>query len=491
MRFLRKIFAPLDLTQGTPYKRLIRFAIPILLSTLLSNAFSLINALILKTTVGSDSVTAVNATGTISSILFNFAYGCTSGFAVIMANKKGKNDEEGQAKTFYTCLFLSLIIGALITTIGLLSYKKLLIVLHLEAYFIKASQYYQIILFSFIFMLLSNLMSNFVTCLGDSAISLVVSLAGTLVNVGLGFLFTGYIKLDTRGVALATLIANIFTFSLNLTYLYRNHKHLRPRKEFVKLDKSLAWECLKMGLPLGFQWSVLFIGSFYQQRRVNQFGVETIVVNGVEKTVGYATMAHTCYSSFESYMTIPLSVMSTALLHFVGQNYGAKNKQRIKQGIKAAIIIDICCYALILGIAMPLIDKVPYIFLSSQDINDRVMYYSSTYLRVLLPFLICQGMLQLSRSILQGVKKPMIPFASGLGELCARILVCAFIPSLINPSNPLSDESYLGLCFSTPAAWLVSVIVMGGAVIHFVVVKKLNIVDKVENKNLQILTKGL
>lgn len=97
---IKKLFKPVDLTIGSPWKVMLFFAVPILLSTLLNNAFSLINALVLKSTVGGDSVTSINSTGNISSILFNFAYGCTSGFAVLASNKFGQKDNEGLKKSF-------------------------------------------------------------------------------------------------------------------------------------------------------------------------------------------------------------------------------------------------------------------------------------------------------------------------------------------------------------------------------------------------------
>lgn len=69
-------------------------------------------------------------------------------------------------------------------------------------------------------------------------------------------------------------------------------------------------------------------------------------------------------------------------------------------------------------------------------------------------------------------QKPLIPFLSGIGELIARAFICLFIPNLINPTNPLSNESYIGLCFSTPLAWLVSVIIMGGSLIYYMYFSK-------------------
>jgi Na+-driven multidrug efflux pump len=472
MNWIKKIFSPIDLTKGTPWKKILLFAIPILLETILNNAFGLINALILKTTVGGDSVTAMNATGTISAILFNFAYGCTGGFAIIAANKAGAKDQAGIKKTFYMSLFLSVCLAVLITTVGLIFYKEMLEFLNIsDQYLEKSEQYYQIVLISFIFILINNMLSNFVNAMGNSSIPLVISISGTLVHILLGFLLTGVATLDTRGVAIASLCANAFDILLYLLYLDKKYRFLRPDREAFRLDGKLIGSLLALGLPLGFQWSILFIGSFYQARRVNQFGG------------GLATKATGCYGSFESYLTIPLSVIASALGQYVGQNYGARDKARIKAGIRDAFLIDLISYVGILIVGYFTAPYVPYIFLPASEVDDpesgpRIVYYTATYLRVISPFLICQGIVQLSRNSIEGIKKPLIPFLSGVGELFARILVCYLIPAQINPDNPLSDESYLGICFSTPIAWVVSVLVMGGSLLYLVYFKNLSVMDR-------------
>ena len=186
MERIKKLFKPIDLTKGTPWKVILLFAIPILISSILGNAFSLINALVLKVTVGGDSVTAINSTGTISSILFNFAYGCSSGFAVVSSNKHGAKDEAGIKKTFYNSIILSIIIAFIIVVIGFCCYRQLLNILNIdEIYLERASNYYQIILISFIFMMLSNYCANFLRSIGNSSMPLVISLLSTILNIGL------------------------------------------------------------------------------------------------------------------------------------------------------------------------------------------------------------------------------------------------------------------------------------------------------------------
>ena len=179
-----KLFKQIDLTIGKPWKVIIYLAIPIFLSQILGNAFSLINALVLKTTVGGDSVTAINSTGSISSVLFQFAYGCSGGFAIMLSSYYGKKDFENLKKSFYNAIYLCLLIGVVITVLGLIVYKDLLVLLNVdERYLLKAQNYYFILLLSFVFMLLANFLGNALRAIGDSTAPLLISLCSTFVNI--------------------------------------------------------------------------------------------------------------------------------------------------------------------------------------------------------------------------------------------------------------------------------------------------------------------
>ncbi len=456
MEKIKAFFAPRNLTQGTPWKQILAVAIPILLQSLISNAFGLINSLILKVTVGGDAVTAISATGSISAILFNFAYGAASGFAVIIGHAYGAKNYEQSRKAFFVSLLLSAGLGLLIILIGFLSLDSLLKVLNIgEQYQPGARSYFRMILGSFVLMILNNLLLNVLNVFGDTISSLLLSLSSTIVNVVFDFVFTGAIKLSTLGVGLSTLISNAFLLVAALLFFYRRYPLYHYQKGDFSFSRSLVWSLLKMGIPLGLQWSILFIGSFIQAQQVNLFGE------------GMATKATACYGSYEGYIVMPLSVLASAFLAFVAQNHGAGRTDRIQQGFRQALLMDVICYFLMMTVSIATARYVPYLFLPAEEVNERVIFYCSSYLMVLSPCIILQGGLQLSRSSLQGVEKPLIPFFSGIGELVARTLVCLFLPGLVSPDNPLSDKGYLAICFSTPLAWAFSFVFMGGFTLYY------------------------
>lgn len=466
MQTVKKIFKQIDLTIGSPYKALFFFALPLFLYQLLSSSFSLVNSLVLKQTVGGNSVAAINSTSSISLLIFQFAYGCSCGFTIMISEAFGKKDEQKLKKAFYNAIYLCIGIGTFITILGTFSYKALLTFLKIDSiYFEQAANYYQILLIGFIFALLSYYFANILRAVGDSFAPLVISFITTLVNIILAFLLTAVIKLDTRGVAIATVLSNFLSVVISFVYINKKYSYFKHQGFFEKIDWTLCFRMLRVGLPLGFQWSILFFGSFFQARTINAFG------NGL------ATKAASCYSSFEGYITILFSTISNTLLNYVGQNFGKRDINRIKIGLKAMLITATIIWLILFASLYFIVDYVPYIFLPAGELNNYVegpiiVFYCSTYLKTILSLFFLQGYLSIFRVVLQGIQKTMLPFISGIGELIARIAVCAILPTLINPNNPTSNESYIGVCFATPAAWLFSAIIMGIGVFYYLFHKK-------------------
>ena len=452
----KNIFKAMDLTRGSIFKALFFFSFPMFLSSLVTSAFGLINSLVLKYTVGGDAVTAINVTGSISSLLFNFAYGAVSGFATITANHFGAKEEKQCGKSIYQSLLISLAISIIISTIGFIFLDPLLNFLNIDAtYIANARSYFIIILSMFPLLMLNNLLAAQLRALGNSFFPLLIALIQAGTNASFALLFTGPMNLGVEGAAFASLISYFVAVSIYVLYLLVKYPHYRPCKEFLTPDWKMISSLLKLGLPLGFQWSVLFIGSFVQSSVLNQFGA------------GAASKANACYINYESYISMVVLFLGNGLLTFVAQNYGANQIDRIRKAIKICWLSTFVLWLTTISIAMFIIPYVPYIFLPKEEVSEQVTYYVSTYCYIISFSLILQGTLRISRSVLEGIKKSLWPLLSGIGELAARISVCLLLPRLIDPADPLSNAAYVGVAFSNPSAWLTSVIIMGSAVLYF------------------------
>lgn len=470
----RNMFKSMDLTKGSIFKALFFFSLPLFLSSLISSAFGLINSLVLKYTIGGDAVTAINVTSSISQILFNFAYGAVSGFSTITANHHGSKNVKDSSKSVYQSLYISLLISLLISAIGFIFLDNFIEFLNIkEIYVTDAKTYFRIILAMFPLLMLNNLLAAELRALGNSFFPLVVSIIQAAVNVAFALLFTGPMKVGVGGAAYASLISYVVTLIIYVMYLYFKYPAYRPNKDILKLDWKMIGSLLKLGLPLGFQWSILFIGSFIQSSVINQFGE------------GAASKANVCSTSYEAYISMIVLFLGNGLLTFVAQNYGAKQIDRIRKATKICWISTLILWAATISVSIFVIPYVAYIFLPANEVTEQIQYYTTTYCYVVSFCLMLQGSLRIFRSVLQGIKKSLWPLLSGIGELGARTLVCLLLPSLINPNDPLSNASFVGVAFSNPSAWLASVLIMGLAVLYFMtkgVLKKETPTDTIEQK---------
>ena len=451
----KNMFKTMDLTKGSIFKALFFFSLPLFFSSLITSAFGLINSLVLKHTVGGFAVTAINVTGSISSLLFNFAYGAVSGFATITANHHGSKDVEGSRKSITHGFYISLVISLVISAIGFIFLDKLIAFLNIDdIYVADAKNYFMIILAMFPLLMFNNLLAAELRALGNSFFPLVVAIIQAAINVCFALLFTGPLEMGVRGAAFASLIAYSIAVTILFVYLLVKYPDYRPTKDSLKLDWSMVSSLLKLGLPLGFQWSILFIGSFIQSSVVNQFGA------------GAASKANVCSTNYESYISMVVLFLGNGLLTFVAQNYGAKQIKRIRKAVKVCWISMVALWMVTISVAIFIIPYFPYIFLPKDEVTDQIKYYVSTYCYVISFSLILQGSLRIFRSTLEGIKKSIWPLLSGFGELAARASVCLLLPKMINPADPISNSSYVGVAFSNPSAWLISVIIMGLAVLY-------------------------
>lgn len=457
MKTLKRMFGFIDLTKGSPLKVLLMFLLPLFITTLLTNSLNVVNTLILKVTVGGDSVTAINQTNALNAILLNFAIGACSGFAVIGGQFFGKKDEENTKNAFHNSIVLVLIIGVILTLIGVLILTPTLTLLNVDQlYFKKAHDYYILIIIGLTIIILNQLMIAYLRVMGNSFFPLIISVTSALIQMLLVFLLTSrqLANLDTIGCGIATIMTNGVALIANYTYLIKKYPKLRFNLSSYRYNKVMANDLLKQGLPLGFQWSILFIGSFVLTRQINLFGPN-------------AGHGMTVYSNMEGYSGIFFSTIATSLLSFVSQNYGANQFERIKEGVKWALILDIGAYILVFIVGYILIPYAPSIFLNQEVINEEIRFYASTYLYILYPAIIFQSLLTLSRSTLQGIKKPLIPFLSGIGELAMRLLTSLLLPYIVDPNyvTTRSRSAYIALSFSNASAWLISTLIMGISVV--------------------------
>lgn len=473
MNKLKELFKPLDLTKGSVWKVIICFSIPILISYLFQQIYTIADAAICGQFLNKNQVAGVNNTGNIVFIVLQFAFGCTAGFSVITSKNLGQKNIAAVKRSLSTQIVLSLIISVLLTVISIFSINPLLKWIGLEKsvnpiqneIYQSAYVYVFIIFAGSITQIFYNLISSFLRSVGDSHTPLIFLIISTVLNIALDLLFIAVFKKGVAGAAIATIIAQAISAMGCFVYTFVKYKEYRLAKSDFRLEKNSVINHLKLGLPLAFQFSILCIGLIVMQAVIVKFDTSTdgiVISAAAQNGFGAAT-------KLNNFLMCPYNALGTAMLSYCGQNYGANETERVKKGVKDALAIAFVIFIICAAIGLLLTINGTYmkIFYSREKISDLAIRYGNTYLYCDLSLYYILGILCVLRNSLQGIEKSLFPFIAGVGELIARTVLCLVLPAMIN-NGPInvnaSKNALLGLTFADPLAWAVaSAVLLFGA----------------------------
>lgn len=455
---IKSLFKPIDLTKDKIWKVIVIFSIPILLSYLLQQIYTISDAAICGQLLNSNQVAGVNNTSNITFIVLQFAFGCTAGFSVVTANRIGQNDIDGARKSLLVQIILSFVIGILLTIFALLAINPLLAFIGVnkatnEEIYQAAYTYTFIIFLGSLAQIFYNLACSFLRSLGDSVTPLLFLLFSTILNVVLDIVFLAVFKWGVAGAAWATVIAQCLSAIGCFIFIFVKLKDYRFKKEDFHFDFIFVLKHLVLGIPLALQFSILAIGLIIMQGTTIKFDILPDNTLANESQLGYGAAC-----KLNNFLMTPYNALGTAMLSYCGQNYGSGDYNRVKNGIKQAYIIMLIEYLIFAGGGLLLTINGTYlrIFLSPDKINDLTIKYGNYYLRTILPFYPILGSLFILRNSMQGVERPLYPFLAGVGELVARTVVCLFIPALINGgpiTRQASDLAYIATASADVVSW--------------------------------------
>lgn len=491
---IKNIFKPIDLTKGKPYKQILIFMLPILISYVFQQVYTISDAAIVGKYLSAPEVSGVNVVYSLIFIVLQFAFGCSSGFSVITSNYAGEKNEEGIRKSFATQIFLSLIISIILTILAVFLIPPLLSYINLkptDADYQFAKTYLFIIYLGLFTQVFYNLMVSVLRSIGDSLTPLLFLIGSTILNIILDFVCILVFKWGVAGAALATVFSQFIAFIACLIYSLVKYPFFRVKLSDFKMSLKFMYDHLKLGLPLAFQFSILAIGLITLEKAMVKFDIGNSLLYG--KEVFNCKIAYGAAVKFNDFLMCPLSALGTACLSYSGQNYGAKDVKRLKLGLKQALILMFIIYLIlvIIGVACSINGNYTELFLSSDNNNDRVRFYASTYMIIDSCMYFSLGLLFIGRNYLQGLGKSLYPFLAGICELVGRVVIAEFMPSLVDKANPYSDRAYISVCFSDSLAWIFAFLVlMIGIYIYIIKGKSFKELEDLSKRNVQLKNKN-
>lgn len=426
-----------ELTSGSPIKLITFFMLPIFLGNIFQQLYNLVDALIVGRIIGINALAAVGATSPIIFMIISFIFASTQGFTVITAQKFGAREYDLVKKSLAASIVLSAALMIIVTLISAPFSYQMLAFLRTPTDIIDMADTYLFIMLVGIFAtVFYNLSSNIIRALGDSKTPLYFLIFASILNVFLDIYFIVNLKMGIAGAGWATVLSQAVSTVLCLAFMFWKFPILRLKKEDWNVSKDFYMEHLRVGIPMGFQMSVLSIGIIALQFVLNGFG-------------SVAVAAFTTAMRVDQLFTQVYLALGATMAVFAAQNFGAKKLSRIKEGAKASILIAFITSIFSILVLTFFSGDLVALFMS--EVDPEVVRLAEIYLHILMIFFFFLGVLLIFRNILQGMGSVMAPLASGIAELIART-ACAFIFG--------HYFGYVGICTATPAAWAAAALVL-------------------------------
>lgn len=437
-----------DLTAGKPGKLILMFTLPLLIGNLFQQFYSMADTIIVGRTIDVYALAAVGATGAIAFLILGFVQGVTSGFSVITAQRVGAQDEQGVRRSVATSILLSVGVTIIFTILSVLTARPLLELMKTPSDIIDdAYRYIIVIYYGIAASVFFNLFSSIVRALGDSRTPLIFLIVACIINIALDFVCILVFRMGVAGAGWATIIAQAVSAVLCLLYSLKRFPVLRLHREDWTFSWRFAWQHLRIGLPMAFQFSVTAIGVMIMQAALNSFGSTTVA-------------AFTAASKIENIVSQPLNSLGVTASVFAAQNYGAGKIARIREGVRKSTLFSLIWS--IFGAVLVVFAGRPLIRLFVGDASAAVFDQAQYYLNIMAVFLFALGQLFIYRNILQGVGKGGMPLAAGFAELAMRALAAFVLTGALG---------YLGVCLANPIAWIGAAVPL--AVTYFIYMHKM------------------
>ncbi|WP_367269289.1 MATE family efflux transporter [uncultured Pseudoflavonifractor sp.] len=317
------------MTSGSIWKRMILFALPLMLGNLFQQMYNTVDSLIVGRFVGSSALAAVSSSGSLIGMLIGLLSGISSGAGVIVARHFGAGDREGLHRTVHTIVAFGLAAGVVMTAVGVLLSPQILMWMGTpESVMAESVTYLRIYFCGSLAVMMYNVFVGILQAVGDGRHPLYYLIASSVVNLGLDLLFIQAFDAGVGGAALATVISQVVSALLCLIQLMRTKEDYRLELRSIRFERDILGQIVRVGLPSGVQNSIIAFANVIVQSNVNAFGEMAMA--------GYGA-----YAKIEGFGFLPINSFTLALTTFVGQNLGATQYERTKKGARFGILMTV------------------------------------------------------------------------------------------------------------------------------------------------------
>ncbi len=419
-----------DLSVGPAGKQIFLFALPMLLGNVFQQLYNIVDTIIIGRYIGTDALAAAGASFPVIFVLISLVIGITTGTTIIISQYFGAKDFEAVKRAIDTAFIFLFFASLVLTILGVLTIGYIWQLIGLpEHLFADATTYFNIFAIGLVLMFGYNATSAILRGLGDSKTPLYFLIISTFLNIGFDLLFVLVFNWGIAGVAFATVLAQGIAFALSIWYLNRTHKIIRFAYKGLVFDREIFKNSLRIGIPTGLQHTFVALGMMALLTIVNRFGTNTIA-------------AYTVAGRIDSFAALPAMNFGLALSTFVGQNIGAKKLERIKDGLRATLIMTSVISIMVSLVAWFFGRELMRVF--TTDIEVIEIGYS--YLVIVSSFYIIFSAMFVTQGVLRGAGDTIVSMFITLFSLWVLRIPASYLLSQHFGTD--------GIWWGIPVAWL-------------------------------------
>ncbi|MCX7986952.1 MAG: MATE family efflux transporter [Bacteroidales bacterium] len=423
-----------DLTQGHVGKQIFRFTVPILVGNIFHQLYQIIDSIIVGHYLGKHALAAVGASFPIIFLVLSFTIGIAMAGTVIVSQYFGAKDYEGVKRSIDTLNVFLAVTAILVSILSILYSVKIFKLMRMPEELVpSAVSFFNIFMLGTIFSFGFNGTTAVLRGMGDSKTPLYFLVTSTILNIILDLIFIVGFRWGIASVAWATVISQACALGALILYLNKRHPVIKFNPSKIFFDKKIFLKSLKIGLPVGLQQMFVALGMMALMVIVNSFGTNVIAAYSVAWRI-------------DSFASMPGMNLAIALSAFVGQNMGARQTERVIQGLKTTLLMAGSVAIFISFIAFFWGDLLMQIFTSDRD----VIAIGHQYLKIVGMFYLAFNSMFIIGAVMRGAGDTFVPMLLSLFSLWLIRLPLAYFLS-----KHIGEQ---GIWWSIPIGWTIGTI---------------------------------
>ena len=407
---LQKRSNHIDMLSGSLLDKICLFALPLAASSILQQLFNAADVAVVGRFASSQALAAVGSTSSTINLLINLFVGLSVGANVVIAQFIGRAKPKRVHEAVHTVVSIALASGAFLLVLGQFVARPILTMMNTPPDVLEmAVKYLRLYFLGMPFIMLYNFGSAILRSKGDSKRPLYCLFLGGIINVLLNLLLVIVFRMSVAGVAIATVVSNLISSSLIISFLIREEEPFRLNLKELSAKKEYIFRVVKIGAPAGLQGMVFSFSNVCIQSAINSFGSEAIAGSAAA-------------NNFEAFAFFTVSAFTQACVTFTSQNYGAQQFDRCRRVFRISLICGIISNMVMVGLFI--LFRVP--LLSIYSTNQQVIAYGLTRMLHALPFDWIMCGYEVSAGALRGMGRSMTPAIITIFGTCVFRLMWVF-----------------------------------------------------------------